>query len=78
MRYQLFCIVYQSSAPFSSLPSQNQRARAHQLIEDRVYPKLRPHHLSSNGDLDLDTGIDVDNDLLDNLGGGSKAATKLV
>lgn len=78
MRYQLFCIVYQSPAPFSSLPSQNQHARAHQLFEGRVYPKLRPHHLSSDGDLDLDTGIDVDNDLLDNLGGGSKAARRLV
>ena len=28
--------------------------------------------LSSNGDLDLDTGLDVDDDLLDDLGGGSK------
>ena len=36
-------------------------------------PALRTF-LSGNGDLDLDTGIDVDNDLLDNLGGGSKAA----
>lgn len=30
-------------------------------------------HLSSDGDLDLDTGLDVDNDLLDDLGGGGKA-----
>lgn len=33
--------------------------------------------LSSNGDLDFDTSIDVDNDLLDNLGRGVKA-TKIV
>lgn len=30
--------------------------------------------LSSNGDLNLDTGVDVDNDLLDNLGRGVEAA----
>lgn len=30
-------------------------------------------HLSSNGDLDLDTSLNVDNDLLDNLGRGSQA-----
>lgn len=30
-------------------------------------------HLSSNGNLDLDTSLNVDNDLLDNLGGGSQA-----
>lgn len=32
-----------------------------------------PIHLSSNGDLDLDTGVDVDNDLLDDLGRGVEA-----
>lgn len=36
----------------------------------KLYASL---HLSSNGDLDLDTGLDVDNDLLDDLGGGSQA-----
>jgi hypothetical protein len=30
-------------------------------------------HLSGNGDLNLNTGLDVDDDLLDNLGGGVKA-----
>lgn len=30
--------------------------------------------LSSNGDLNLDTSVDVDNDLLDDLGGGVEAA----
>lgn len=30
-------------------------------------------HLSSNGDLNLNTGLDVDDDLLDNLGRGVKA-----
>jgi hypothetical protein len=30
-------------------------------------------HLSSNGDLNLNTGIDVDDDLLDDLGGGVEA-----
>lgn len=31
------------------------------------------HHLSGDGDLDLDTGLDVDNDLLDDLGRGVEA-----
>lgn len=30
-------------------------------------------HLSGDGDLDLDTGLDVDNDLLDDLGRGVEA-----
>lgn len=30
-------------------------------------------HLSGDGDLDLDTGLDVDDDLLDDLGGGVEA-----
>lgn len=30
-------------------------------------------HLSGNGDLNLNTGLDVDNDLLDDLSGGVKA-----
>lgn len=34
---------------------------------------LESAHLSSDGDLDLDTGLDVDNDLLDDLGGGVEA-----
>lgn len=29
--------------------------------------------LGSDGNLDLDTGVNVDNDLLDNLGGGVEA-----
>lgn len=35
-----------------------------------------PSNLGSNGNLDLDTGIDVDNDLLDDLGGGVEAVTR--
>lgn len=35
-------------------------------------------HLSGNGDLDLDTGLDVDNDLLDDLGGGVQIDETLV
>lgn len=31
--------------------------------------------LGGDGDLDLDAGLDVDNDLLDNLGGGGKASS---
>jgi hypothetical protein len=30
-------------------------------------------NLSSNGDLNLNTGLDVDDDLLDGLGGGEEA-----
>lgn len=41
----------------------------------KLYASL---HLSSNGDLDLDTGLDVDNDLLDDLGGGSQAVVELL
>ena len=37
-----------------------------------------PLCLSSNGDLDLDTGLDVDDDLLDNLGGSSQVDQALV
>jgi hypothetical protein len=35
-------------------------------------------HLSSNGDLNLDTGLDVDDDLLDDLSGGVKTIDVLV
>lgn len=35
-------------------------------------------NLSSNGDLNLDTGLDVDNDLLDDLGGGGQVDKALV
>lgn len=34
--------------------------------------------LSSNGDLDLDTGLDVDDDLLDDLSGGGQVDEALV
>lgn len=37
---------------------------------------LRSIRLSGNGDLDLDTGLDVDDDLLDDLGGGVEAKKK--
>ena len=33
-------------------------------------------HLSSNGDLNLNTGLDVDDDLLDGLGGGEQAVRR--
>jgi hypothetical protein len=35
-------------------------------------------HLSSNGDLNLDTGLDVDDDLLDDLSWGVKTIDVLV
>lgn len=35
-------------------------------------------HLSGDGDLDLDTGLDVDDDLLDDLGGGVEVDETLV
>ena len=35
-------------------------------------------HLSSNGDLNLDTGLDVDDDLLDDLSRGVKTIDVLV
>jgi len=35
-------------------------------------------HLSSDGDLDLDTGLDVDDDLLDDFGGGVQVDQTLV
>lgn len=35
-------------------------------------------HLSSNGNLDLDTGLDVDDDLLHDLGGGSQTVILLL
>ena len=40
-----------------------------------LYRGIRSHRrLSSDGDLNLDTGVDVDNDLLDDLRGGVEAA----
>lgn len=42
-----------------------------------LFPSSMPQNrvcLSSNGDLDLNTGLDVDDDLLDDLGGGVEAA----
>lgn len=38
----------------------------------------RETRLSSNGNLDLDTGVNVDNDLLDNVGGGVEVDETLV
>lgn len=35
-------------------------------------------HLSGNGDLNLDTGLDVDDDLLDDLGRGLEAVRWMV
>jgi hypothetical protein len=35
----------------------------------------RAQRLSSDGDLNLNTSLDVDDDLLDNLGGGVQAIT---
>lgn len=40
-----------------------------------VIVSLASVHLSGDGDLDLDTSLDVDDDLLDDLGGGVKAKT---
>lgn len=37
-----------------------------------------PSRLSGNGDLDLDAGVNVDNDLLDDLGGGVEVDEALV
>lgn len=36
------------------------------------------HHLCGNGDLNLNTGLDVDDDLLDDLSGGVKVDQTLV
>ena len=36
------------------------------------------HHLCGDGDLNLNTGLDVDDDLLDDLGGGVKVDQTLV
>jgi hypothetical protein len=38
----------------------------------------RNHHLSGNGNLNLNTSLDVDDDLLDDLGGGVKVDQALV
>jgi hypothetical protein len=38
----------------------------------------RIRHLSGNGDLNLNTSLDVDDDLLDDLGGGVKVDQALV
>lgn len=43
------------------------------LIHCKNY--LKVVHLSSNGNLNLNTGLDVDDDLLDGLGGGEQAVT---
>ena len=46
------------------------------LARARIFSQPRPDSirlLSSNGDFDLDTGVDVDNDLLDDLGGSIEA-----
>jgi hypothetical protein len=41
-------------------------------VRYHITPKISIHwlQLSSNGDLNLDTSLNVDNDLLDNLGWG--------
>lgn len=52
----------------------------------RLFPEAQPsgiavgprQHLSSNGDLDLDTGLNVDNDRLDNLSGCMQVNQALV
>ena len=38
-----------------------------------LVPDTASTHLSGNGDLNLNTGLDVDDDLLDDLSGGVKA-----
>lgn len=43
----------------------------------RSPPHCQWVYLSSNGDLNLNTGLDVDDDLLDDLGGGVEAAKKV-
>ena len=43
------------------------------------FPKVDVvHHLCGDGDLNLNTGLDVDDDLLDDLGGGVKVDQTLV
>jgi len=49
---------------------QHMRALTHHSEILHPFPRT---HLSSNGDLDLNTSLDVDNDLLNDLGGGIKA-----
>jgi len=70
------------NASFIFLVSTNQgiaepRTRSSDHSLSRV---VRPAtlHLSSNGDLDLDTSVNVDNDLLDDLGGGGQVDEALV
>jgi hypothetical protein len=43
-----------------------------------IFPFFLSNCLSGNGDLNLDTSVDVDNDLLDDLGGGVEVNQALV
>lgn len=66
-----------SIAPFFifCLPELNTQSiplHVESLYVETIHRNLRKH-LSSDGDLDLNTGVDVDDDLLDNLGGGVEA-----
>lgn len=49
------------------------RAASPKTLPDPLQELLRIVHLSSNGNLNLNTGLDVDDDLLDGLGGGEQA-----
>lgn len=48
------------------------------MRERECAAQVGPYRLSGDGDLNLDTSLDVDNDLLDNLGGGVEVDEALV
>jgi len=50
------------------LPSAMQSGLQVPLLSTYMTSQRSTVHLSSDGDLDLDTGLDVDDDLLDDLG----------
>lgn len=69
----LFFLVLPPSTP-SKPPTQHPPSST---SSSQARKNQRPH-LSSNGDLNLNTGLDVDDNLLDNLGGGVQVDEALV
>lgn len=60
--------AFPSPKPIPLRPSYNKNSSLQHFFRGVV-----SYRLCGNGDLDLDTGLDVDDDLLDNLGGGVEA-----